>query len=92
VALCRLDPPTACPEPPVKYGDIAPIVERRCLTCHDGRGPHWPLTSHQHVADWQDTIRAAMLDCSMPPAESAMTMPLEERMALLYWVRCGALP
>jgi hypothetical protein len=92
VALCRLDPPTSCPEPPVRYADVAPIVERRCLVCHNGRGPHWPLTSYGHVADWQDTIRAAMLDCSMPPAEAALPMPLEERIALLHWVRCGALP
>jgi hypothetical protein len=92
VALCKLDPPTSCPDPPVRYADIAPVVQRRCLVCHDGRGPHWPLTSYQHVADWQDTIRATMLDCSMPPAEAALPMPLEERMALLHWVRCGVLP
>ena len=92
VALCRLEAPTACPEPPVRYADIAPIVERRCLSCHNGQGPNWSLIGYQHVADWQDTIRSAMLDCTMPPGEANLPMTVEERMTILAWIRCGSLP
>ncbi|HEY0713214.1 MAG TPA: hypothetical protein VGF45_11110, partial [Polyangia bacterium] len=74
---CQAQAPTTCPTPAVRYADIAPIVERRCVVCHNGTSGNWPLTTHRHVADWQDTIRAAMLACAMPPPESEMPMPVE---------------
>jgi hypothetical protein len=91
-SACGVEVPTACPTPEVRYADIAPIIERRCLVCHNGTSGIWPLNSHRHVADWQDTIRAAMLTCAMPPPESLLPMLVEERVALLTWIRCGALP
>jgi hypothetical protein len=30
-----------------------------------------------------------MLSCAMPPPDSGLTMPVEEREALLRWIRCG---
>jgi hypothetical protein len=90
--LCHLQAPTACPDPPVRYDQVGPIVQQRCLSCHDGRGPHWSLIGYQHVADWQDTIRGAMLTCTMPPADAGIPMTVEERMTILHWLRCGLLP
>src|ERR1019366_3852841 len=30
--------------------DVSPIIEKRCLTCHDGSNPHIPnLTSYDNV-------------------------------------------
>jgi hypothetical protein len=92
VPLCHLPAPTTCPEPAVKYADIAPIVQQRCIPCHDGRSTHWPLTDYKHVADWQDIIRSAMLDCTMPPGDAGIPMPTEERMTVLHWIRCGGMP
>lgn len=87
---CETTAPTSCPSPAPTYADIAPIVESRCLGCHYGAlGGPWPLTSYDHVADWRDTIRGAMLDCSMPPPEEQVPITTDERMQLLVWIRCG---
>jgi len=88
--VCSVMAPTSCPDPAPTYKQVALIIEERCESCHSPRwtGP-WPLDNYQHVADWQDTIRSNMLDCSMPPPETGLTMPNEERMVILNWLRCG---
>lgn len=87
---CSVPAPTSCPEPAPHYADVAPIFEQRCVLCHKGdfSGP-WPLTDYGHVADWQDSIRSNLLDCSMPPSDAGVPMALEERLAILTWIRCG---
>lgn len=87
---CDVTAPSACPTPAPTYADVAQIIKRRCESCHSPRwtGP-WPLNSYENVADWQDTVRSNMLDCSMPPADSGITMPVEERLLVLGWLRCG---
>jgi hypothetical protein len=86
---CTVDPPVVCVDPSSSYADVEPIFMRRCLSCHDGSTEQWPLTSYSHVADWFDQIRSAMRNCTMPPPDSGMTMTIEEREAILQWIRCG---
>jgi len=90
---CGVVGPTACPSPAPRYADVAAIVDQRCAgPCHSGvlaDGP-WPLTDYDHVADWADVIRGELLGCSMPPADSDVMMTLEERLAVLTWIRCGS--
>ncbi|HEX2659890.1 MAG TPA: c-type cytochrome [Polyangia bacterium] len=91
---CTAVAPRACAvEPPPRYAEIASIVQARCVSCHDGADPlgPWPLTTYDDVADWNDTIRDELVACTMPPADSGMTIPDEERQALLMWLRCGFL-
>jgi uncharacterized membrane protein len=89
-STCSVPAPTSCPDPAPRYADVAPIFERRCLTCHSGApGGPWSLADYGHVADWQDTIRSSMRDCSMPPPDAGIPMTLEERVAILTWIRCG---
>ena len=89
-SACSVPAPTTCPDPAPRYADVAPVFERRCVVCHAGTpGGPWSLADYGHVADWQDTIRAAMRDCSMPPADAGIPMTLEERLAILTWIRCG---
>jgi hypothetical protein len=91
---CSAVAPTACTvEPPPRYAQIAGIVRDRCVPCHDGIDPlgPWPLTSYEDVADWNDTIRDELVACTMPPPGGAVTLPDEERQALLMWLRCGFL-
>ncbi|MDY7225451.1 hypothetical protein [Hyalangium rubrum] len=89
-STCSVPSPTSCPEPAPRYADVAPIFERRCVTCHAGTpGGPWSLADYGHVADWQDTIRTNVRDCSMPPPDSGVPMTLEERTAILTWIRCG---
>jgi hypothetical protein len=52
-------------------------------------GGPWPLTAYNHVADWQDVIRADMLTCAMPPPDAGVPMGSDERVAILTWIRCG---
>jgi len=85
---CDVVAPTACTDPDLSYADVEPIIARRCLGCHDGSGPEWALTDYRHVADWFSDIRSMMLSCSMPPPDSGMTMPVEERETILHWIRC----
>jgi hypothetical protein len=89
---CGVMAPTSCPDPPVRYPDVEPIFRTRCVICHNnnGDGP-WPLTDYQDIADWQDIIRGDLLDCSMPPADAGVPMTLDDKMAILTWIRC-ALP
>lgn len=88
---CRVEPVTACPDPAPTYVDtIAPIFAQHCTTCHGNPATgNWPLDTWEHVADWRDSIRASMLDCSMPPTDSVHAMVDAERVAILAWIRCG---
>jgi hypothetical protein len=83
--------PTECPDPEPKYADVAPIFERRCVSCHLGvpDGP-WSLSDWQHIADWQSIIRSELLNCTMPPQDSDVRMTNAERLEILTWIRCGA--
>lgn len=88
-AQCDVTPPTRCSEPAPSYADdVRPIIAARCLGCHDGKGEQWPLTTESHVASWFIQIRDAMIRCQMPPADSGITMPTEERETILHWLRC----
>ena len=80
---CMATAPTSCPDPAPDYSDVEPIFIERCQVCHDGQHGEWPLATYGHVADWSDSIRSRMLSCTMPPVDSCVTMPLEERQRIL---------
>lgn len=88
--VCSVTAPTECVEPAPQYSDVAPIIARRCTSCHSGMvdGP-WPLTSYEHLAGWWDVIRDELRTCAMPPPDSASVMTNDERAELLMWLRCG---
>jgi len=90
--VCTVKAPTVCPDPPPHYPDIEPIIQQKCVSCHQGLpGGNWPLLQYSHVADWQDVIRAQMLACTMPPPDAGVPMSDEEREAILTWILCGFL-
>jgi hypothetical protein len=95
---CLTEAPVACPDPPVRYGDVQATFQGRCVgVCHNGTTPDpnknnepiWGFTDYEHVVSWQDTIRAEVLRCSMPPADAGVPMTVEERRAILEFLRCG---
>ncbi len=89
-AVCAPTAPAACPDPMPHYPDVAPIFERRCASCHTGiTDAQWPLNTYEHVADWATVVRDELLQCAMPPSDSGVTLPAEERDQILVWVRCG---
>jgi len=88
--ICTAIAPTECPDPAPRYADVTPIFERRCASCHSGvPGGPWPLDNYEHIADWALSVRDELLRCSMPPANSGVTITAEERAQILAWVRCG---
>lgn len=92
---CLTQVPTACAEPATRYADVQAIFATRCATatCHDGRDPEgeWPLVTYGHASDWADLIRDEVAACSMPPADSGVTLTTQESNLLLRWWRCGYL-
>lgn len=89
--VCAPTAPSECPNPAPRYADVAPIFEQRCASCHNGaKDAPWPLDTYGHVADWATVVRDELLQCLMPPEDSGVEMPPEERQAILVWVRCGA--
>jgi hypothetical protein len=91
--VCSVEAPTSCPDPSPHYGDVAPIINQRCVEpCHSGLpGGPWPLTDYAHVADWADVVRDDLILCLMPPADGGISMSEEEKLAILTWIRCGSL-
>jgi hypothetical protein len=52
--------------------DVWPILERRCVTCHQpGEVAPMPLTSYAEVRPWAQAIREAVLTRKMPPWHAA---------------------
>lgn len=89
---CGVVVPKTCSDPAVRYADVQPIIEQRCVSCHSGSNtPQWPLTTYQNVADWYDEVRYFVETCAMPPPAANIPITPEERNAILMWVRCGHL-
>ncbi len=79
-----------CPTPAPSYStDVAPVLRARCVICHNGtpEGP-WPLQTYTDVADWYDTVRDDVNDCSMPPSDAGI-LSVEEKQVILRWIACG---
>ncbi|MES2639269.1 MAG: hypothetical protein V4850_07285 [Myxococcota bacterium] len=82
------------------WTDIAPIVEQKCLGCHDADA-HAPLTfeTYAQVASAQALVRDAVIDRRMPPwlAAECCTPWFQdfgltelERATLIDWIDAGA--
>lgn len=93
VFVCDVVPPTTCPTPAITFTDITPILQERCITCHNGavNGP-WPLRTYEEVSDWQDTVRSEVANCTMPPTDAGLFISNEDRVTLLSFIRCGLPP
>jgi hypothetical protein len=88
---CTVQLPTACPDPPTTFEDLQPIIDAKCVSCHNdpsGVGP-WPLSDYEHVSDWADFVRSDIYTCAMPPSDAGATLTNDERLVFLNWVRCG---
>ena len=90
--------PVACPSPPVTYSKVQPILQARCVSvCHNDKTPDpehpgttiWGFPDYQHVKDWQDTVRDTVGNCLMPPPDAGIPATIEERIAILEFIKCG---
>ena len=89
--------PTTCPTPAVTFANVQGIFQAKCVSvCHNGVTPDptrpgetlWPLIERQHILDWHDTVRATMAECLMPPPDSGVPLTIEERRAIIEFIRC----
>lgn len=80
--------------------DVAPILERRCASCHseNGIGP-WSMDGYEKVRGWSKMTRQVLLERRMPPWNvdpaygefvGDMSLPPAERRTLLHWIEQGA--
>jgi hypothetical protein len=95
--LTPMTTPTTCPSPPVTFANVQPFFQARCVNvCHNGVTPDpnipgatiWPLMERAHILEWCDGIRALVADCSMPPPDAGVPMTIEERKAIVEFMRC----
>ena len=81
--------------------DVWPIIERRCVTCHQpGEIAPMPLTTYSQVRPWANAIREAILTRKMPPWHAAgetahnfrndRSLTEAEIQTITTWVKEGA--
>jgi len=77
--------------PPSYTRDVAPIIARRCSSCHTGVGDApWSLATYDNLVEWDHVARATLYACTMPPPDAGSPMPEEERQLLWAWFVCGS--
>jgi hypothetical protein len=89
---CPSDLPTGCVGTPPSYAsDVAPLLSRRCSSCHDPSGVagNTPLDTYSHVHQSRSTILTRVYGCQMPPAGET-PLNAAERAILLRWLVCEA--
>jgi hypothetical protein len=76
---------------PSYASEVAPIVERRCATCHypDNTRSRYVFTDYDDVYSARQTVLTRIYGCVMPP-DGAPPLTPEERRVLLEWFVCGA--
>ena len=98
--LIRMDDGAAA-ESDVSYADeVAPILERRCRTCHrEGGVAPWQMTDFATVRGWAPMMGEVLRTGRMPPwqadprygrFENDLGLAPRERAVLLRWIEAGA--
>lgn len=80
--------------------DVVPILERRCVSCHNEGGiAPWAMSGHQMVQGWSPMIRETILTRRMPPGQVDMEvgqlkgvneLTAAEQQILLHWIAMGS--
>ncbi len=96
--IARVDHPTPAGAPTYRR-DVAPILARRCVPCHQtGQVGPFPLTSYEEAADRAEAIAEVVEDGRMPPWHANPRfgrfandprLTDRERQSLLDWARGG---
>jgi len=82
--------------------DIAPILEERCVTCHQEGGiAPFAMNNHQMVQGWSPMIRETLITKRMPPGQidneyvesfhGVNHITVEETQKLVHWIDNGSL-
>ncbi len=88
--------------PAISYAnDIAPILEQRCVTCHQEGGiAPFAMSNHQMVQGWSPMIRETLITKRMPPGQidreyvsafhDVNHITVEETQKLVAWINAGS--
>ncbi len=89
------------PRSELSYAEhIAPILKKRCVTCHTkgGIGP-FPMSSYKKVKGWSEMMEEVIITRQMPPWHADPNvgkfaedqgLTAEEKATLLAWIASGA--
>jgi len=92
-STCARHRPTACIEPAPSYAsDVAPLLERRCGSCHENGGPETDdhdFSRFETLHAQRTSVLAEVSTCAMPPSDAPPLSPAEAEL-LLHWAACGA--
>lgn len=86
---------------PLTYtGEIGPILERKCVTCHSpGNIAPWAMTNYNIVRTYAPVIKSEVLSRRMPPWHpdphhgkflNDRSLTPEEEFKLVEWINAGA--
>lgn len=81
--------------------DVAPILEQRCVTCHQEGGiAPFAMNNHQMVKGWSPMIRETLYTKRMPPGQidndyldnfhGVFHITPEETQTLVHWIDAGS--
>ncbi|MDD9958419.1 MAG: redoxin domain-containing protein [Gammaproteobacteria bacterium] len=81
--------------------DVAPILEQRCVTCHQEGGiAPFAMSNHQMVQGWSPMIRETLITKRMPPGQidnqyvesfhGVNHITIEETQKLISWIDNGS--
>ncbi|NKB33004.1 MAG: redoxin domain-containing protein [Pseudomonadales bacterium] len=81
--------------------DIAPILEQRCVTCHQEGGiAPFAMNNHQMIQGWSPMIRETLITKRMPPGQidneyvdsfhGVNHITIEETQKLVSWIDNGS--
>jgi hypothetical protein len=77
---------------PSFQGQVHAIIQTHCAVCHSptGSNPTRELVTYQQISAQQGPMLTQSYACRMPPADAGVPLSLDERVALLGWLVCGA--
>ena len=86
---------------PSYQNDIVPILQERCIACHQEGGlAPWAMSSHQMIQGWAPMIRETVMTKRMPPGQidnfnldnfvDVHHITPQEQATLIHWIDAGA--
>jgi peroxiredoxin len=88
------------PEPITYEADVAPVLKRRCRSCHhEGGVAPWAMTDYAMVRGWSAMMREVIRTRRMPPWHADphighfandISLTNEEKRTLVRWIEAGA--
>jgi hypothetical protein len=92
IPACPNDLPVGCPpDAPGYSATVAPLIEKRCSSCHSPANNNPPdLSTYAGVSAQKSAVLDQVYGCTMPPLDAGQ-LTSAERSQLLGWLKCGSM-